>query len=534
MKAHRFPWGIKQDADIAIVDCRSKSMPLIAEACREVGMCARIYTVEEFCKEALRASNLRIVILSGGPDSIYQHNALRIPKEIVEQLLTRGVKFLGICYGAQLLADLFGGAVKRAAQTESGPTELTITSDFAEYFGGQVVMNHGDEVSILPPGWKNFGSTESCHHALFGREDRAIICTQWHPEMGDAMNGDKFLKNILFDTAGCRQDYFFNPLLFVEKACAFIKEAAGNDDLLVGLSGGVDSSVAYELAVRALSAPRVVAVVVNNGFLVEGEFEALQERFRDRQNMLFVDAAEEFYQAVEAVPFSWDDRHYYDKLRKVIGWKFIRVFEKEARKLGRKFKLVMGTNYSDIISSQTKLVDHHNVGGLPEEIGFDTVEPLAGLYKTEIRLIAIPLRFTKEEVYRQPSPGPGSAIRAYGPMTRGVANVVNKANRILGEIIIKYYPDPRERPQQYYVCFMPLWRRGLFGDMRIDGFQLGVRLVTSGRETYATVNPFFPTPEVAREIYWRLAHEVQMADGTRIVGIWIDISPKPLATTEQH
>lgn len=533
MNIHRFPWGMKEDAQVWIVHMGSKSTPLIAQQCREVGVCSRILSVEEFRSEVkYKQCSARMVALSGSPSGVHEDGAPYISRDLIDQLISQRVVILGICYGAQLLAHLYKGKVLKGNQVEYGPTPLTLLrGDFGEYRGGTVVMNHGDEVVTLPQGWKHFGSTPSCPNALFGKD--RIICTQWHPEMGDTVDGDKFLAHLVYTLAGCERDYTFDPQRFEDEAGEFLRKNAKGRRVLVGLSGGVDSSSAFTLANRAVGEDGVVAVVVNNGYLREGEFEWLQKIFPG-PNVRFVDASGQFYKEVAEILWTWgNDPWYYDQIRLVIGATFIRVFEKTVQDLTG-FVLVQGTNYADIIESITGLKRHHNVGGLPEDAIFDVLEPLAGLYKHEIRKVAGHLGLPKEIVWRQPFPGPGNAIRAWGPMTPEVAQVLARANRILEEVVWKHYPNPQERPQQYYVSFFPLLSRGLTGDKGCDGFMLGLRAVISGRETYATARPFPFSAEVEDEIAWRLTTEVALPDGTCCVRVFKEITGKPPSTIEPH
>jgi GMP synthase (glutamine-hydrolysing) len=533
LNIYRFSWGIRDDAQVWVVHLGSKSTPLIAQQYREVGVQSRILGIEEFRDEVkAQGCSARMVTLSGSPSGVYEEGAPYISRDLIDQLISQKVVILGICYGAQLLAHLYKGKVLKGNKVEYGPTPLTLSrGDFGEYQGGTVVMNHGDEVVTLPPGWKHFGSTASCPNALFGKE--RIICTQWHPEMGDTVDGDKFLAHLVYTLAGCEKDYTFDPRRFEDEAGEFMRQNAKGRKLLVGLSGGVDSSSAFMLAKHAVGEDGVVAVVVNNGYMREGEFEWLQKIFPN-PNVRFVDASEKFYKAVAEIPWTWgNDPWYYDQIRLVIGTTFISVFEETVRDLGE-FVLVQGTNYSDIIETITGLKRHHNVGGLPEDMAFDVLEPLAGLYKHEIRKIAEHLGLPQEIVWRQPFPGPGNAIRAWGKMTPEVARVLARANRILEEVVWKHYPSPQTRPHQYYVSFVPLKTRGFMGDKGCDGFMFGVRAVISGRETYATVRPFWFSPEVFAEIEWRLTTEVQMPDGTPLVRVLYDFTHKPPATTEPH
>lgn len=545
MNTYRFEWGVSAD-QVWIVDCRSKSTNLIAQLFREIGLCSQIFPPEEFNARVRvnPAKQPRVVVISGSGSGVYEKDAPYIRRELVEAWRAKGTVFMGICYGAQLLAHLFGGRVEKASGIESGKVNLRLNRVFGAYHGGYVVMNHGDSVVALPPGWKNCGSTERCRYALFADTDSVsghpgIICMQFHPEMGDTEYADTLLEYIALILARCRRDYRLDPQRFISSAMDFVQETSGDRGVVVGLSGGVDSSTLWEIIRRAKNGKRALAVYVNTGFTVEGEMEWIQETFADKNpgQVLCVDAADEFYDAVETIPYvEGGEDDYFDAVRMVVGHTFVKVFEREAAKatatLGENPLLGQGTNAADIHDARLKR--HHNVGGLPDRMNLDVLEVLAGLYKKGIRIIAEALGLPPEVVWRQPSPGPGNSIRTWGRVTRQKARALARGNRILHEIIAARYPNYRDRPQQYYVALAPLPTCGFMGDNRRYGYLWYLRAVTSGRETYASNIPFVFSPNVFAEISDRLTSEVVMEDGTPFVGVMYAITGKPPLPTEPH
>jgi GMP synthase (glutamine-hydrolysing) len=536
MNIYRFPWGQRDDAQVLIVHFQSKSTPLIAQLLRQIGLQSRICLPEEFEQLAKGGHIPKAIILSGGPSGVYEKDAPLVSKELLGQLQNKGTVVIGICYGAQLLAQMYGGTVAPARQSESGVTHLTaLTSNLGKYRGGKVVMNHNDEVVKLPKSWLNLGYTQKCQNALFTFRYQ-FWGMQFHPEMDHTEKGDVLMRHILYDAAGCIADYRFTPKRFADAACAYIRQVAGNRNMVVGLSGGVDSSTAYQLAVHALGRARVFAVYVDNGFMRENETAEVRAYFGD-ENIDYVDASADFYKEVERVRYTGSDGLYYKDIRVAIGRKFIEIFQDRLFRFKMKGKvgfLIQGTNESDIIESQTGLKAHHNVGGLPQDISLNILEPLAGLYKFEIREVAKNLKLPKEIITRQPFPGPGNSIRTWGPVTRAKAQALARANRILEEVIRKHYLNPKDRPCQYYVALMPLLTRGLVGDQGVDGLLWMVRAVGSnGRESYTTVENFWLNRECQEELSFRLTNEIKM-DGIPFVGVTVMITGKPPATTEPH
>ncbi len=533
---HRFPWGFGEDAQVWIVQFGSKSTPLIAQLCREVTLRSRIVSWQAF-PEAWRTKSAtpRLVILSGGDQSVTDADAPSLPKELYLQLVRETV-VLGICYGAQLLAHFGGGAVRRAEKPEFGTVNVT-SKPFGNYSGGQAVMNHRDEIVTLPKFWERIASTERCANALCG--DRNVWAVQFHPEMDHTENGEAILNHLAFDIARCQSDYDFDPNEYVARCGQWLTEVAPRGDVLCGLSGGVDSAVAMTIARQPLRR-RLRGIFIDTGWMREGELEEVRSVFGDK-GVAYERAGEAFYDAVEAVPYpeggtaSENEYRYYDAVRKTIGQKFIDQFLATAKRLSlRPSALIQGTNAADIVESETGLKAHHNVGGLPARLGVDIVEPLAGLFKFEIRKLARALGLPESIAARQPFPGPGLAVRSWGKLTRQDAPPLARANRILEEVICRHC-HPALRPSQYYVALAKFPSTGIMGDARVIGYSWVVRMVTSRqRESYSTLGVFRPSPECLDELAHRLTTEVTMPDGTPFVRVFYEITGKPPSTTEPH
>jgi GMP synthase (glutamine-hydrolysing) len=477
----------------------------------------------------------RLVILSGGEDSVFNPQAPTISDQDLALVMQHSV-LLGICYGAQLLAVKLGGKVATAVTPENGEVEARVQMPFGDYRGGSVVMNHNDEITVLPPDWNVIASTTHCRHALVGHA--RVYAVQFHPEVDHTEYGDTILAHLAYDLADCRPDYTYDLATYTEQCIAWLRQAVPEGEVELGLSGGVDSSVAFKLAQKAYGS-RLHATYVDTGFMRQGELEEVRAWF-GTDAISYLDAQDVFIEHVEALPYTGPEPDgeaaYYDRVRRTVGRCFIDTFVAHAKQLGRApVALVQGTNYADIIESITHLKAHHNVGGLPAQLAVHVVEPLAGLFKFEIRQLAAYLGLPEEVVYRQPSPGPGLSIRMWGPVTRPKTAALRQATRILEDLMRTYYPDPRQRPSQYYVALAPLASCGLMGDDRVYGYAWVIRgVVTRERESYVTVGAFNFSPEFLRDAALRLTNEVSMEDGRRFVRVFVEVTGKPPSTTEPH
>ena len=417
-RIQRFPWGTRDDAQVLIVHFGSKSTPMIAQQLRQIGVCSRVIHAAEVPRAVAAGQSARLTILSGGDDRIGNPGAPSLADADLAALRRNGV-VLGICYGAQLLASKMGGVVAPAAVPEFGEVQVEIAAPFGDYTGGTAVMNHSDEIVVLPAGWKVFGSTAHCRHALVGAD--GVYAVMFHPEVDHTENGDTFLAHVALSLARCEHDYTYDLAAYADTCIEWLRRAVPHGDVELGLSGGVDSAVAFRLAQGAYGA-RLRATCVDTGFLREGELAEVRQVFGD-SDISYLDAADDFLPQVESLRYTGPDPQgeadYYDQVRRTIGARFIDTFVGHARGQGRRpVALVQGTNYADIIESITNLKAHHNVGGLPARLDVQVVEPIAGLFKFEIRQLAAYLGLPEEVVHRQPSPGPGLAIRMWGPVTR--------------------------------------------------------------------------------------------------------------------
>jgi GMP synthase (glutamine-hydrolysing) len=531
----RFPWGTVDNAQVLIVHFGSKSTPMIAQQLRQIGLQSRVIHAVEV--PAIVASGYRpgLVILSGGDDSVSNVTAPTIRTNDLEAFRQHST-ILGICYGAQVLASKLGGSVARAATPEFGEVQVRVATPFGAYRGGMAVMNHNDEIATLPPGWQVVGSTTHCQYALVG--NGRVYAVMFHPEMDHTEHGDALLAHVAYDLAGCTPDYTYNLGTYVDRCVSWLRQVVPAGDVELGLSGGVDSAVAFKLAQQAYGS-RLHATFVDTGFMRAGELQEVRGWFGS-EGVAYLDAGDVFIEHIEAIPYTGPEpqgeARYYDQVRRVIGACFIDVFVRHAQQQHRTpVALVQGTNYADIIESLTNLKAHHNVGGLPAKLDVVVVEPLAGLFKFEIRQLAAYLGLPQEIVYRQPSPGPGLAIRMWGPVTRSKTRALRQATGILEELIRTHYPDPHQRPSQYYVALAPLASCGLMGDDRVYGYAWVIRgVVTRERESYVTVGAFAFSQAFLQEAALRLTNEIVMDDETRFVRVFLEITGKPPSTTEPH
>jgi GMP synthase (glutamine-hydrolysing) len=523
------------DAQVLIVHFGSKSTPMIAQQLRQIGLRSRVIQAAEVPAVVASGYRPKLVILSGGDDSVSNASAPSIADRDLATFTRHGV-ILGICYGAQLLATKLGGSVATAATPEFGEVQVQVTQPFGRYTGGPAVMNHNDEIVTLPPGWNVLASTAQCRHALVGTG--GVYAVMFHPEMDHTEHGDALLAHVAFTLAGCEPDYTYDLEAYVAQCVAWLQQEVPAGEVELGLSGGVDSAVAFMLAQRAYGA-RLHATFVDTGFMRQGELEEVRDCF-GTQGVSYLDATEVFMEHIEALPYTGPEpageARYYDRVRRAVGQCFIDTFVRHARQQGRApIALVQGTNYADIIESITNLKAHHNVGGLPEQLDVTVVEPIAGLFKFEIRQLAAYLGLPEEIVYRQPSPGPGLAIRMWGPVTRTKTHALRRATRIFEELVRQHYPEPHQRPSQYYLALAPLASCGLMGDDRVYGYAWVMRGVTTrDRESYVTVGAFEFSHAFLQDAARRLTTEVTMDDGTRFVRVFVEVTGKPPSTTEPH
>jgi GMP synthase (glutamine-hydrolysing) len=505
---------------ILVLDFGSQYTQLIARRVRELGVyCEIVYP--DLPAARIRALRPRGLILSGGPSSVYDSQAPRCDPAI----FSLGFPILGICYGIQLLAQGLGGKVERSPKREYGSAELEIAKK-AKLFQDlpprmKVWMSHGDSLVAPPRGFQVLAHTANSPVAAVANEEKKIYGVQFHPEVVHTPKGRVVLKNFLFRIAGCRGDWTMES--FIEQATREIMKNVGRGRVLCGLSGGVDSSVVAALLLRAIG-KNVICVFVDNGLIRQGERESVERTFRDhlKADLVVADAAEMFLRNLAGVTEP-------ERKRKVIGETFIRVFEKEARKLGEVDFLAQGTLYPDVIESisakgpSATIKSHHNVGGLPERMHLKLLEPLRELFKDEVRVLGKKLGLPDEIVERQPFPGPGLAVRILGEVTRVQLDLLRHADAIVSEEIKK--AGLETKLWQAFAVLLPVKSVGVMGDERTYENVAALRAVTSQDGMTADWAPL-PYP-VLGAISNRIINEVKGVN--RVV---YDISSKPPATIE--
>lgn len=504
---------------ILILDFGSQYTQLIARRLRSLKIYCEILPFNTPFEE-IKGEDVKGVIFSGGPQSVYAKGAPRSPFDIA----TSPVPILGICYGMQLIADDMGGEIKKAVRREYGLTRITVSDGFL--FAGikknlNVWMSHGDEVKSAPKGFSISARTENGLIAAMENRERKIYALQFHPEVYHSENGIKILDNFAKKICGIRE--FFNSGDFIKNSIKEIRDLVSDERVICALSGGVDSSVAAVLAHKAIG-ERLNCVFVDTGLLRAQDKERIEYVFKKkfRFNIKIVDASSIFLNRLKGI----EDP---EKKRKTIGATFIEVFQKEAKKIkGAKF-LLQGTLYPDIIESvsvkgpSAVIKSHHNVGGLPEKLGFKLIEPFRFLFKDEVRDIGKKLRVPGEILFQHPFPGPGLAIRIIGEVTKERLEILRKADLIMREEILKagvYY-----RIWQAFCVLLPVKSVGVMGDERSYENTLALRCVDSVDGMTADWSKL--DHSLLAKISSRIISEVRGIN--RVV---YDITSKPPATIE--
>lgn len=504
---------------VLVLDFGAQYTQLIARRVRECKVYSEIVphtiTVEE-----IRKYNPTALIFSGGPASAHVKDGPRPDPEI----FNLQIPILGICYGMQVMAHLLGGQVTDTGVSEFGNVVSRIDGSSVLFKGlpetQNVWMSHRDSVVELPEGFKATASTEHTPVTAYENADKRFYGIQFHPEVVHTENGTKIIKNFLFEGSNATPDW--TKLSIIEESLKQIKDTVGDGKVICALSGGVDSSVAAVMVHKAIG-DNLTCIFVDHGLLRHGESEQVNKTFKDnfQMNLITIDAKKEFLEALSDVTDP-------EKKRKIIGEKFIRIFEREALKFKDEAKfLVQGTLYPDVIESGGKhaatIKTHHNVGGLPEDINFDLVEPLRLLFKDEVRVIGEELGLPDEIVWRQPFPGPGLAIRIIGDVTEERLEILRYADAIVLDEVKKagLY---RKLWQSFAV--LPCVRSvGVMGDQRTYSYPIILRAVTS--EDAMTADWARLPYELLEKISSRVINEVK---GVNRVAY--DISSKPPSTIE--
>ncbi len=505
---------------IVILDFGSQYTQLIARRIRECGVYAEIHPFH-WGIEKIRALKPKGIVLSGGPRSVYDPDA-PLPDP---QIFDLGVPVLGICYGLQVIASVFGGTVDRAARREYGRAELEILDDadlFHHIPSPTIVwMSHGDALHSIPEGFAVIARTANAPIAAIRNVHRQIWGVQFHPEVHHTVYGKEMLKNFLFQICRCRGDW--TPAAFVEEAIAKIRQTVGEDHVICAVSGGVDSTVAAVLIHRAIG-EQLHCVHIDNGLMRKDESRQILALFRQHFHIPldFIDASAQFLERLRGVTHP-------EQKRKIIGHTFIEVFEQYAARIPEAKWLAQGTLYPDVIESvsfkgpSAVIKTHHNVGGLPEQMQLQLLEPFRELFKDEVRAVGKQLAIPESFLYRHPFPGPGLAIRIPGEVTAEKLRILREADAIFIEELWKH--DLYRDIWQAFAVLLPVRSVGVMGDERTYQYVCALRAV---RSVDGMTADWYPFPhDILAHIANRIINEV--AGINRVV---YDVSSKPPATIE--
>ena len=513
---------------ILILDFGSQYTQVIARRVRECLVYSQIVSYDTPAAELARMG-AKGIILSGGPASVYAKNA----PQPDPALFGLGLPVLGICYGLQLMGYHLGGKVAPGERREYGPGTLEVGVPDCALFQGltaklDIWNSHGDKLQALPEGFRAVARSENSPFAVIEHPQKRLYGMQFHPEVAHTPRGREILQNFVYQVCGCATDWTMGS--FIEQTCAEIRQTVGTERVILGLSGGVDSSVAAMLLHQAIG-EQLTCIFVNNGLLRENEAEAVQKLFGDNFHikLKYIDASVRFLQKLAGVTDP-------EQKRKIIGNEFVRVFERAAAELrqdgqegGHRF-LAQGTLYPDVIESVSisgnpaaLIKSHHNVGGLPEDMEFELLEPLRQLFKDEVRQVGLQLGLPKEVVQRQPFPGPGLAVRILGEVTAERLRILREADTIVVNEMKS--SDWYYRVWQSFAVLLPVRSVGVMGDERTYENTVALRIVES--QDGMTADWVRLPYELLARISGRICNEVKGVNR-----VCYDISSKPPSTIE--
>lgn len=507
---------------IIVIDFGGQYNQLVARRVRECHVYCEIYSYRTPI-EQIKAMNPKGIILTGGPNSVYEEGAATCSKELFEM----GVPVLGLCYGAQLMSHVLGGHVCKAPVREYGKIEVTVdkTSKLFGDVSEKTIcwMSHNDYIEKEAPGFRIVAHTPDCPVAAAECEEKKLYAIQFHPEVLHTQEGTKMLHNFIYEVCGCAGTWKMDA--FVENSIKAIREKVGNGKVLCALSGGVDSSVAAVMLAKAVG-DQLTCVFVDHGLLRKNEGDEVEEVFGPNGpydlHFIRVNAQQRFYDKLAGVEEP-------ERKRKIIGEEFIRVFEEEAKKIGAVDFLVQGTIYPDVVESglggeSAVIKSHHNVGGLPDYVDFkEIIEPLRDLFKDEVRKAGLELGIPEKLVYRQPFPGPGLGVRCLGAITRDRLEAVRESDAILREEFAKAGLD--KKVWQYFTVVPDFKSVGMKNHARCFEYMVIIRAINTIDAMTASIE------HVDWEILDRITNRI-LAEVENVNRVCYDMSPKPPATIE--